>query len=159
VVDFRNTIIMMTSNVGSAHLNENPTEGPVRPDVREKVMGAIRQTFPPEFINRIDEIILYRSLSRADIRKIVELRLKEVQKRLDDNGRKIKLAVDDQALDWMGAAGYSPSYGARPMARVIQTEILNPLSRLLLQARIRDGESAHVTADLRRNRLVVIPNQ
>jgi ATP-dependent Clp protease ATP-binding subunit ClpB len=159
VVDFRNTIIMMTSNVGSVFLNENPSEGAVRPEVRAKVTGAISQTFPPEFINRIDEIILYRSLSRSDIRKIVDLRLKEVQKRLDDNGRKVKLAVDDQALDWLASAGYSPSYGARPMARLIQTEILNPLSKLLLQARIRDGESAHVTADVRRNRLVVMPNQ
>ena len=159
VVDFRNTIIMMTSNVGSAYLNENPSEGPVQPEVRTTVMGAISATFPPEFINRIDDIILYRSLSRADIRKVVEVRLKEVQKRVDDNGRKIKLVVDGDAMDWLGSAGYSPSYGARPMARLIQTEILNPLSKLLLQARVRDGENVHIIADLRRNRLVVMPNQ
>ena len=158
VVDFRNTIIMMTSNVGSAYLNENPSEGPVQPEIRDKVNGAIAKTFPPEFINRIDDIILYRSLSRSDIRKVVEVRLKELQKRLDDNGKKLRLAVDEQAMDWLGAAGYSPSYGARPMARLIQTEILNPLSKLLLQARIREGESVHVTADVRRNRLVVMPN-
>jgi ATP-dependent Clp protease ATP-binding subunit ClpB len=158
VVDFRNTIIMMTSNVGSVYLNENPTEGAVQPEVRQKVMGAIQQTFPPEFINRIDDIILYRSLSRADIRKVVEVRLKEVQQRLDQNNRKIKLQVDEHALEWLASAGYSPTYGARPMARLIQTEILNPLSKLLLQVRIRDGETAHITADLRRNRLVVIPN-
>ena len=159
VVDFRNTIIMMTSNVGSAYLNENPSEGPVRPEVREKVNQAIAATFPPEFINRIDEIILYRSLSRSDIRKVVDVRLKEIQKRLDDNGRKVHLAVDESGKDWLGSAGYSPTYGARPMARLIQTEILNPLSKLLLQGRVRDGETAHVTADQRRNRLVVMPNQ
>jgi len=99
-----------------------------------------KTSFSHEFLNRIDEIILYRSLSRSDIRKVVEVRLREVQKRLDDNNRKIKLAVDGQAMDWLGSAGYSPSYGARPMARLIQTEILNPLSKLVLQNRVRDGE-------------------
>nr|ODN88259.1 heat shock protein [Cryptococcus depauperatus CBS 7841] len=158
VVDFRNTIIMMTSNVGSAYLNENPTEGPVHPEVREKVNFAISKTFPPEFINRIDDIILYRSLSRADIRKVVDVRLREIQQRLQDNNRKIKLDVDESACEWLAQAGYSLTYGARPMARLIQTEILNPLSRLLLQARVRDGEIARVTADLRKNRLVVVPN-
>lgn len=97
-------------------------------------------------------------MSRGDIRKVVEVRLREVQKRFDDNNRKIKLVVDGPAMDWLGSAGYSPSYGARPMARLIQTEILNALSKLLLQNRIREGEAANVTADLRRNRLVVIPN-
>jgi ATP-dependent Clp protease ATP-binding subunit ClpA len=121
-------------------------------------MGAISATFPPEFLNRIDDIILYRSLSRSDIRRVVDVRLKEVQKRLVDNGRKVVLRVDDVAQDWLASAGYSPSYGARPMARLIQSEILNPLSKLLLQARVRDGEEVHVTADLRKNRLVVIPN-
>jgi ATP-dependent Clp protease ATP-binding subunit ClpA len=158
VVDFRNTIIMMTSNTGSVYLNENPKEGPVAPEVREKVMGAIRQTFPPEFINRIDEIILYRSLSRNDMRRIVNVRLGEVQQRLDVNNRKVKIAADDSAREWLANAGYSPSYGARPLARLIQTEILNPLSKLLLQGRIRDGEEANITTDHVRNRLVVVPN-
>jgi ATP-dependent Clp protease ATP-binding subunit ClpB len=158
IVDFKNTIIMMTSNTGSAYLNENPSEGAVLPAIREKVMGSIQATFAPEFLNRIDDIILYRSLSRSDIRRVVDIRLKEIQKRLDDNGRKIHLLVDETAQDWLAAAGYSPSYGARPMARLIQTEILNPLSRLLLQARVRDGEEVRVTADLRKNRLVVLPN-
>lgn len=158
VVDFRNTIIMMTSNVGSSFLNENPSEGPVKGEVRQKVMNAISGTFPPEFINRIDDIILYRSLGRGDIVKIVDVRLAEIQRRLDDNGRKIKLVLDDQAKEWLAQAGYSPSYGARPMSRLIQTEVLNPLSKLLLQARVRDGEKAHVTADFKKNRLVVMPN-
>jgi ATP-dependent Clp protease ATP-binding subunit ClpA len=158
VVDFRNTIIMMTSNVGSSILNENPSDGPVKGEVRTKVMNAISGTFPPEFINRIDDIILYRTLSRADIVKIVDVRLAEIQRRLDDNGRKIRLVLDDHAKEWLAQAGYSPSYGARPMSRLIQTEILNPLSKLLLQARVRDGESVHVTADFKKNRLVVVPN-
>lgn len=148
----------MTSNTGSVYLNENPSEGAVLPQIREKVMGAIQATFAPEFLNRIDDIILYRSLSRNDIKKVVDIRLKEIQKRLDDNGRKITLMVDDVAHDWLASAGYSPMYGARPMARLIQTEILNPLSRLLLQARVKDGEDVKITADLRKNRLVVLPN-
>ncbi|KAL1411553.1 hypothetical protein Q8F55_002515 [Vanrija albida] len=158
VVDFRNTIIMMTSNTGSVYLNENPSEGPVKPEVREKVMGAIQATFPPEFINRIDEIILYRSLSRHDMRRIVNVRLNEVQERLEANNKKIKLSADDSAQEWLANAGYSPSYGARPLSRLIQSEILNPLSKLILQARIRDGETAHVTTDHVKNRLVVVPN-
>lgn len=119
---------------------------------------AISAVFPPEFINRIDDIILYRSLSRKDIKRIVGLRLKDVQKRLDDNGKKIHLDVDEPSTEWLAHAGYSPSYGARPMARLIQTEILNPLSKLLLQGRVREGENARVTVDLRKNRLVVLPN-
>jgi ATP-dependent Clp protease ATP-binding subunit ClpB len=150
---------MMTSNVGSAFLNDNPTDGgAVKGEVKAKVMNAIQATFPPEFLNRIDDIILYRSLSRSDIVKIVDVRLREIQKRLDDNGKKIKLVLDDHAKEWLAQAGYSPTYGARPMARLIQTEILNPLSKLLLQARVREGEKAHVTADFKKNRLVVIPN-
>lgn len=158
VIDFRNTIIMMTSNVGSSILNENPSDGPVKGEVRTKVMGAISNTFPPEFINRIDDIILYRTLSRSDIVKIVDVRLGEIQRRLDDNGRKIRLVLDDHAKEWLAQAGYSPSYGARPMSRLIQTEVLNPLSKLLLQARVRDGDNVHVTADFKKNRLIVIPN-
>lgn len=158
IVDFRNTIIMMTSNVGSSFLNENPSEGAVKGEVKAKVMNAIQATFPPEFLNRIDDIILYRSLSRGDIVKIVDVRLAEIQKRLDDNGKKIKLVLDDHAKEWLAQAGYSPSYGARPMSRLIQTEVLNPLSKLLLQSRVREGEKAHVTADFKKNRLVVIPN-
>lgn len=158
VVDFRNTIIMMTSNVGSQYLNDDAHEGPVRPETRDKVMDAIRATFPPEFINRIDEIILYRSLSRADMKKIVKVRLDEVQQRLEANNRKVKIEPDEGALDWLANAGYSPSYGARPLARLIQSEILNPLSKYLLQGRIRDGEVAHITCDNVKNRLVVVPN-
>ncbi|CAK9782600.1 putative heat shock protein [Cutaneotrichosporon oleaginosum] len=158
VVDFRNTIIMMTSNTGSAYLNENPSEGAVPKATRDKVMGAIQATFPPEFINRIDEIIMYRSLSRADMRRVVAVRLREIQERLDVNNKKIRVVCDDSALEWLANAGYSPMYGARPLGRLIQHEILNPLSKLILQGRVRDGEDAHVTTDHVKNRLVVVPN-
>ncbi|KAI5451442.1 hypothetical protein NCC49_001748 [Naganishia albida] len=157
VVDFRNTILMYTSNLGASFLTE-AGEGDLTPEVKEQVNGAIQRHFPPEFINRLDQIIFYRALSRADIHKIVSIRLNEIQERIKKNGKKIKLAVDEPAIDWLAAAGYSPIYGARPLARTIQQEILNPLSRMILQNRIRDRETARITTDAQRNRIVVIPN-
>jgi ATP-dependent Clp protease ATP-binding subunit ClpB len=157
VVDFRNTILMYTSNLGASYLTE-AGEGELNPQTKELVTGAIQAHFPPEFINRLDQIIFYRSLSKADIHKIVSIRISEIQDRIKKNGKKIKLSVDEPAVDWLAAAGYSPIYGARPLARTIQQEILNPLSRLILQNRIRDGEVAKITTDAQRNRIVVIPN-
>jgi ATP-dependent Clp protease ATP-binding subunit ClpB len=88
----------------------------------------------------------------------VDIRLAEVQKRLHDNGRKIAIKVDEAAKDWLASAGYNPAYGARPLNRTIQSEILNPLSKMIIEERVRDGEVAYVTADLRANRIVVEPN-
>ncbi len=226
-IDFRNTIIMMTSNLGASYLNEDTTEGPLSSQVREKVNGAIQAHFAPEvsiqhlgflfpslrvpspaitnkcplprqFLNRIDATIIYRRLTQADLRGIVKLRISEIQDRLKRNGRKITLVTDEPAQDYLAATGYSREYmgnqyllghektssawdgksltfaflslsslifhihtaiyGARPLARSIQQELLNPLSRLILQNRIRDGEKAQVTLDAQRNRLVIIPN-
>ncbi|KAI8995647.1 P-loop containing nucleoside triphosphate hydrolase protein [Trametes punicea] len=155
VVDFRNTVIIMTSNLGAAFLNDMG-EGPVKPQTRELVMGAIRAHFPPEFINRIDEIVIFRTLSRANVLKIVDIRLKEVQERLTD--RKMKLELDDAAKNYLMSIGYSPVYGARPLNRAIQQELLNPLSVMILSERIRDGETVRVTFDGPHNRLQIIPN-
>ncbi|KAL7285323.1 hypothetical protein ACG7TL_000418 [Trametes sanguinea] len=155
VVDFRNTVIIMTSNLGAAFLNDMG-EGPVKPQTRELVMGAIRGHFPPEFINRIDEIVIFRTLSRANVLKIVDIRLKEVQERLAD--RKMKLELDDAAKNYLMSIGYSPVYGARPLNRAIQQELLNPLSVMILSERIRDGETVRVTFDGPHNRLQIIPN-
>ncbi|KAJ9111678.1 hypothetical protein QFC19_001037 [Naganishia cerealis] len=148
---------MYTSNLGATYLTE-AGGGEIRPETKELVNGAIQAHFPPEFINRLDQIIFYRALSKADIHKIVSIRLNEIQDRIKKNGKKIKLSVDEPAVDWLAAAGYSPIYGARPLARTIQQEILNPLSRMILQNRIRDGETAKITTDAQRNRIVVIPN-
>lgn len=98
---------MMTSNLGAAFLTDNTVEGPVPAPVKAKVNDAIRHHFPPEFINRIDDIIFYRALTRKDIRRVVSVRLKEIQERLADNNRKIKLDVDEAAQDWLASAGYS----------------------------------------------------
>jgi ATP-dependent Clp protease ATP-binding subunit ClpA len=155
VVDFRNTVIVMTSNLGAAYLNDMG-EGPVRPQTRQLVMGAIRGHFPPEFINRIDEIIIFRTLSRKNIMHIVDLRLKEVEDRLLD--RKITLQIDEEAKNYLAARGYSPVYGARPLNRAIQTDLLNPLSVMLLADRVRDGEVVRVGFDGPCNRLHIYAN-
>ncbi|KAA1471488.1 hypothetical protein DENSPDRAFT_837498 [Dentipellis sp. KUC8613] len=155
VVDFRNTVIVMTSNLGAAYLNDMG-EGAVQPETRELVMGAIRAHFPPEFINRIDDIVIFRTLSRKNVGKIVDIRLKEVQERLVD--RKITLQVDDLAKNYLASMGYSPAYGARPLNRAIQTELLNPLSVMLLSNQVRDGEVVRITFDGPRNRLLIQPN-
>jgi ATP-dependent Clp protease ATP-binding subunit ClpB len=107
---------------------------------------------------QLDEVIYFRMLSRSNIRSIVELRLAEVQTRMIKNGRKLKLAIDEDAKTFLGDAGFSPQYGARPLNKVIQREILNPLSKLILQNCILDGEVVKIHADLPRNRLVVEPN-
>ncbi|EJD47836.1 hypothetical protein AURDEDRAFT_183947 [Auricularia subglabra TFB-10046 SS5] len=156
VVDFRNTVIIMTSNLGAAYLNENASDGPVPPAVKQNVLGTIQAHFPPEFVNRIDEIIVFRPLGRASVGKIVDLRLKEVQARLAE--RKVVLDVDAPAREYLAMRGYSPTYGARPLQRAIQSELLNPLSVLILGERVRDGETVRVTFDKTHNRLVVVPN-
>ncbi|KAF5390334.1 hypothetical protein D9757_002943 [Collybiopsis confluens] len=155
VVDFRNTVIIMTSNLGAVYLNDMG-DGPVKAETRQLVLGAIQAHFPPEFVNRIDELIVFRSLSRQHVLKIVDIRLKEVQDRLAE--RKIILELDEQAKHYLGSIGYSPTYGARPLNRAIQQELLNPLSVMILSDRIRDNETVGVTFDGPHNRLLIIPN-
>lgn len=172
VVDFRNTVIIMTSNLGAAFLNDMG-DGPVNPATRQLVMGAIQAHFPPEFVNRVDEIIIFvspqqfsselwsnhpmqRALSRKHILKIVDIRLKEVEERLSE--RKITLNIDEAAKDYLTSVGYSPVYGARPLNRAIQSELLNPLSLMILSDRVRDGEVVRVRFDGPHNRLNIQPN-
>lgn len=155
VVDFKNTVIIMTSNLGAAYLNDMG-EGAITAATRSLVMGAIQGHFPPEFMNRIDEVIIYRTLSRKSMGKIVDMRLKEVQERLSN--RKIVLDVDGEAREYLASVGYSPTYGARPLNRAIQSELLNPLSVILLSEQVRDGEAVRVRFDGAHNRLVIIPN-
>ncbi|GAA6011075.1 hypothetical protein JCM11491_005928 [Sporobolomyces phaffii] len=159
VVNFKNTVIIMTSNLGSSYLNELPDDGnPVPEETRELVTGAIRAHLPPEFLNRIDSIVIYNRLSRSDVRSIVEVRIQEVQKRLRSNGKDITLDITKPALDFLASVGYHPAYGARPLNRAIQNELLHPLSKFLIDESIRDGETAHIDFDAQANRLVVMPN-
>jgi len=158
VVNFRNTVIIMTSNLGAAYLNEVQEGQLASKPVKEAVMGAIRSHFVPEFINRIDSIIIFNRLMRSEVRSIVDIRLKEVQKRLQTNGKNITLDIDNKAKDFLASVGYNPIYGARPLNRAIQNELLNPLSRYIIDESIRDGEVAKVTCDQKANRLVIAPN-
>ncbi|MBX9622071.1 MAG: ATP-dependent chaperone ClpB [Alphaproteobacteria bacterium] len=142
-VDFRNTLIVLTSNLGSHILAEHPGEPSEK--VRKEVMDIVRASFRPEFLNRIDEILLFRRLSREDMNSIVKIQLGRLSNLLKD--RKITLDVDDLALTWLGDQGYDPAYGARPLKRVIQKELQNPLAVMVLEGKIRDDQKVNVTAD------------
>jgi ATP-dependent Clp protease ATP-binding subunit ClpB len=140
-VDFRNTLIVLTSNLGSEALANLPDGADVG-EARESVMEAVRAAFRPEFLNRLDEILLFRRLSRADMTGIVEIQLKRLGKLLAD--RKIVLDIDAAAERWLAEAGYDPVYGARPLKRVIQRALQNPLAEQILEGRIADGETVRV---------------
>lgn len=156
VVDAKNCIVVMTSNLGAEYLTRSSKEGRVESSTREMVMTALRNYFLPEFLNRINSVVIFNRLTRREIRKIVDLRIKEIQKRLEDNGRKVYIDVSEEAKDHLGAAGYSPAYGARPLQRLIEQEILNKLAILILRNSIRDGEIARIELD--DGRIIVIPN-
>jgi ATP-dependent Clp protease ATP-binding subunit ClpB len=141
-VDFRNALIVLTSNLGSEHLAALP-EGQPAEAVRDQVMEVVRRAFRPEFLNRLDEIILFNRLARSDMKRIVDIQLKHLQKLLAD--RKITLQIDDAAKTWLANTGYDPVYGARPLKRVIQKELQNPLATMLLSGAIKDGDTISVS--------------
>ncbi|WP_321490973.1 ATP-dependent chaperone ClpB [uncultured Hyphomonas sp.] len=137
-VDFKNTIIIMTSNLGADALASGE-EGDISEGAKDAVMGAIRAHFRPEFINRIDEIVFFKRLGRGEIDHIVDIQMERLEGLLKD--RKMKLDLNLDARNWLAARGYDPVYGARPLKRVIQKELQDPLARLLLEGRIHDGET------------------
>jgi ATP-dependent Clp protease ATP-binding subunit ClpB len=143
-VDFRNTLIIMTSNLGSEYLVNQP-EGEDSEAVREQVMAVVRAHFRPEFLNRVDEIILFHRLKRDQMAAIVDIQMKRLAKLLAD--RKLTIELDDKAKDWLGAKGYDPAYGARPLKRVIQKYVQDPLAELILQGKLHEGETVKITAD------------
>ncbi|MHB2205007.1 ATP-dependent chaperone ClpB [Methylobacterium sp. CM6257] len=140
-VDFRNTLLIMTSNLGAEYLVNQPA-GQDTDAVRDEVMGVVRSHFRPEFLNRVDEIILFHRLARSEMGAIVEIQLGRLQKLLDD--RKITLDVDEDAKNWLADKGYDPAYGARPLKRVIQKNVQDPLAELVLSGKIHDGETVPV---------------
>ena len=158
VIDARNCIVVMTSNLGADALNRAPLarDGKVDPSTREQVMNALRNWFLPEFLNRISSIIIFNRLTRREIRKIVDIRIQEIQKRMQLNDRKVDIECTNEVKDYLGAAGYSPVYGARPLSRLIEKEILNRMAVLILRGSIKDGEVARVV--LEDGRIVVKPN-
>ncbi|HEX2510858.1 MAG TPA: AAA family ATPase, partial [Microvirga sp.] len=140
-VDFRNTLIIMTSNLGSEYLVAQK-EGEDTDAVRDEVMGVVRAHFRPEFLNRVDEIILFHRLKRSEMGAIVDIQITRLQKLLDD--RKITLALDPEARVWLAEKGYDPAYGARPLKRVIQKHVQDPLAELILAGEIHDGETVPI---------------
>jgi ATP-dependent Clp protease ATP-binding subunit ClpB len=157
VVDAKNCIVVMTSNLGAEYLaRPSGKDGKIDPTTKELVMNALRNYFLPEFLNRISSIVIFNRLTRREIRKIVDLRIAEIQKRLRDNDRNVTIIVSDAAKDKLGAAGYSPAYGARPLQRLLEKEVLNRLAILILRGNIRDGEVARV--DVVDGKVTVIPN-
>ena len=142
-VDFRNTLIIMTSNLGAEYLVNQP-EGQDTDAVRDEVMSAVRGHFRPEFLNRLDEIVLFHRLQRAQMADIVKIQLERLRALLSD--RKITLKLDDGALGWLAQKGYDPAYGARPLKRVIQKDVQDPLAEKLLAGEILDGQTVDVTA-------------
>jgi ATP-dependent Clp protease ATP-binding subunit ClpB len=141
-VDFRNTLIALTSNLGSEFLAALP-EGQPAEAARDQVMEIVRRSFRPEFLNRLDEIILFNRLGRSEMKRIVDIQLRQLQQLLAE--RKITLKIDDTAKTWLANTGYDPVYGARPLKRVIQRELQNPLATMLLSGTIKDGETVRVS--------------
>lgn len=157
IVDARNCIVVMTSNLGAEYLaHQNAPDGKIDATTREMVMTSLRNYFLPEFLNRISSIVIFNRLTRKEIRRIVDVRLDEIQKRLAQNERKVKIFCSDKVKDYLGSAGYSPAYGARPLARLIEKEVLNRLAVLILRGSIQDGETARVV--LEDGRVTVLPN-
>jgi ATP-dependent Clp protease ATP-binding subunit ClpB len=141
-VDFKNTVVIMTSNVGTEFLDgrEQGTEA----QRQELVMASLRQQFRPEFLNRIDEIVIFHGLSRDHLKQIVDIQARRLQRLLAD--RQVQLTLSDAAKAFLAEEGYDPVYGARPLKRVIQREVQDPLARRLLQGEFRPGDTVRVDA-------------
>ena len=142
-VDFRNVLIIMTSNLGSEYL-VNLREGEDTKTVEKEVMGVVRGHFRPEFLNRVDEIILFHRLRREDMSEIVDIQLKRLNRLLED--RKMALSLDAKARQWLADKGYDPAYGARPLKRVIQKWVQDPLAQMLLAGELPDGSTVKLGA-------------
>jgi len=142
-VDFRNTLIVMTSNLGSEFLVNQP-EGQDTDEVKDQVMAVVRSAFRPEFLNRVDEIILFHRLKKAEMTRIVDIQMARLQKLLDE--RKIVLTLEPSAREWLADKGWDPAYGARPLKRVIQKSVQDPLAEMILAGSVKDGEKVTVSA-------------
>ena len=142
-VDFRNTLIVMTSNLGAEHLVS--LEGPDVEPARAAVMGAVQNHFRPEFLNRVDELILFRRLQAEHMHAIVDIQIARVAKLLGD--RRITITLDEKARDLLANEGYDPAYGARPLKRVVQKRLQDPLAKLILEGQLKDGETASVSVE------------
>jgi ATP-dependent Clp protease ATP-binding subunit ClpB len=142
-VDFRNTLIVLTSNLGADILVGTASDSEVvTPEAKNAVMDIVRSSYAPEFLNRIDEFIIFNKLSKSALRDIVDIRIKELQARLDD--RRMTIQVDGKVKDWLCEKGYDPRYGARPLNRLIQREIGRKLADKIIRGELRSGGTAKV---------------
>ncbi|HEX7770670.1 MAG TPA: AAA family ATPase, partial [Dokdonella sp.] len=145
-VDFRNTVIVMTSNLGSQYIQDFDGDGEEQyTQMKASVMGVVQAHFRPEFINRLDEIVVFRSLDKAQIRQIARIQVALLGKRLAE--RQLKLELSDKALDLLGNVGFDPVYGARPLKRAIQQQLENPLAKEILDGRFQPGDAIMVDAE------------
>jgi ATP-dependent Clp protease ATP-binding subunit ClpB len=142
-VDFRNTLIVMTSNLGAEYLVAQP-EGQDSGEVRDMVMAEVRSHFRPEFLNRIDEIILFHRLKREHMGRIVDIQMARLTKLLED--RKIAIVLNPKAREWLAEKGYEPAYGARPLKRAIQKSVQDPLAELILSGKIKGGDRVVISS-------------
>jgi ATP-dependent Clp protease ATP-binding subunit ClpB len=142
-VDFRNTLIVMTSNLGSQFLVDQP-EGEDTEAVREQVMAVVRASFRPEFLNRVDEIILFHRLKKSEMTRIVDIQMQRLAKLLED--RKIAVTLEPSAREWLAEKGWDPAYGARPLKRVIQKYVQDPLAEMILSGQVKDGDKVVISA-------------
>ena len=152
-VDFKNTVLIMTSNIGSQHILEAQQAGATYETMKNRVTGELRAHFRPEFLNRVDEIVVFHALGNEHLAKIVEIQLERLRARLME--RRITLTVTPDALQNLGRRGYDPVYGARPLKRLIQQEIETPMARQLIKGELKDGDTAVV--DLTDEQIVIVP--
>lgn len=162
-IDFRNTLIVLTSNLGAdilvgddpLHSHKQSGDGEISPEIKKAVMDVVGASYPPEFLNRIDEFIIFRRLSRSALRDIVDIRLKELQARLDE--RRITLTTTDDVKEWLCERGYDPRYGARPLNRLIAKEVGNGLADKIIRGELRGGQEAKVVIKGSGDGLEVVP--
>ncbi|MCL2316186.1 MAG: AAA family ATPase, partial [Actinomycetia bacterium] len=151
-VDFRSCVLIMTSNLGSAALADPTLDETAK---REAVMGVVKASFRPEFLNRLDDIVVFDPLSRADLDRIVDIMLARLNDRL--TSRRIRVDVTPAGRAWLGEAGYDPVYGARPLRRLMQTQLEDQLARALLAGQVGEGATVTFDANAARDGLEVTP--
>jgi ATP-dependent Clp protease ATP-binding subunit ClpB len=149
-VDFKNTVVIMTSNIGSQWIVDLGAKD--YEEMRRRVMDAVRAHFKPEFLNRIDELIIFHSLGVEEIKAIVEIQVKKLQKRLLE--RRLELKMTEKAKEWLAKEGFDPAYGARPLKRVIQKEIQDELAMKILEGKFKEGDTITVDLDSKKGGLL-----
>lgn len=152
-VDFKNTVLIMTSNLGSQHILEVQQQRASYEEMRRLVLGELRRHFRPEFLNRVDETVVFHPLTGQHLEQIVEIQLAKLRDRLTE--RRIRLVLTPAATANLAERGYDPVYGARPLKRLIQQDIETSIARLLVKGELRDGDTA--TLDLKNGQIVVVP--